>query len=326
MQELWGKVFSCDWGRLLDYAENLEGEEVLNIFLIQEAGRHAANREFREALSMQRALKTLGHEAIVWGLGHELYSRPFDTMTPLCDVIVLLEQYDQTGWVPDFSWFKGPRVFWTIDSHCSLSEHVAQAQRQKVTHLLSSTRRYLDYYNAPNKVWFPNCYDDTLIYPMPEFPKLAPVGFCGNDNGRGQWLDVIDMSFGTPNFVGHSLVGRFCKRDIFVIGQAMVKAVNSYRIHFNRNIADDLNYRTFETLGCQTFLLTNYTDGLDELFEVGRELVTYAGPDDLLAKVRYYLENTGEREAIAEAGFKRVKRDHTYLARAHQLVKILEAA
>lgn len=293
----------------------------MNFLLIQEAGRHFANREFREALSMQRALITLGHEAVVWGHGYS-NSLPLEEVSRGADVIFLLEQYDQIGWVPDFSWFKGPRVFWTVDSHCNLTEHVAQAQRQRVTHLLSSTRRYLDYYNAPGlkKVWFPNCYDDTLIHPMPEVPKVAPVGFCGNDNGRGRWLDLIDTAFG--EFVPDR---RFCQRDIFIIGREMVRSINSYRIHFNRNIAEDINYRTFETLGCHTFLLTNYTDGLDDLFDIGRELVTYGSGEDLCAKVRYYLEKTGEREAIAEAGFKRVKRDHTYLRRAAQLVEILNA-
>ena len=34
----------------------------------------------------------------------------------------------------------------------------------------------------------------------------------------------------------------------------MVDAINSYYIHFNRNIGDDINYRTFETTGCKTLL------------------------------------------------------------------------
>lgn len=294
----------------------------MRILLIQEAGRHEANRNFREALSMQRALLTLGHTARVWGLNHPFSDEPFEEASRGFDVVFLLEQYDQVGWVPDISAFKGPRVFWTVDSHCSLSEHVAQAERQRVTHLLSSTRRFLDYYNAPGlkKHWFPNCYDDALIYPMPEVEKYNPVGFCGNINNRGPWLEVMDIYFRDY----HPQLGQV-KRDIFVIGPAMVRALNSYKISFNRNIAEDLNYRTFETLGCKTFLLTNYTAGLDELFDIGRELVTYGSGDDLLKKIKHYLENPGEREAIAEAGFRRVKRDHTYLARAHQLVELLNA-
>lgn len=288
----------------------------MKILLIQEAGRHEANREFREALSMRHALQALGHDAPIWGLGYNTspFSKfDFEICKYFADAICLMEQYDQSGWVPDISGFKGPRVFWTIDSHCNLSEHIAQVERQQVTHLLSSTRQFLDYYHNPGmkKYWFPNCYDDTLIYPMPEVEKVYSVGFCGNLNNRGPWIDCLDRHCG------------LVQRDIFVIGKDMVRAINSYKIHFNRNIDIDINYRTFETPGCKTMLLTNYTPGLEELFEIGRELVTYSSGNDLSAKVRYYLEHDGEREAIAEAGFQRAKRDHTYLNRAARLVEIL---
>lgn len=294
----------------------------MRFLLIQEAGRHTANANFREALSMQRALITLGHSARVWGFNHPFSDEPFDDVASSFDVVFLMEQYDQTGWVPDLSKFKGPKVFWTVDSHCNLQEHVNQVQRHGITHLLSSTKRFLDYYNAPGlkKYWFPNCYDDTLIYPMPDVDKVYPVGFCGNLNNRGPWLDSLDLYFDDyhPEY-------KRVKRDIFVIGRDMVRALNSYQIGFNRNIAEDLNYRTFETLGCKTFLLTNFTPGLDELFDIGRELVTFGSGEELTIKARYYLEHPGEREAIAEAGFKRVKRDHTFLKRASQLVELLNA-
>lgn len=287
----------------------------MNFLLIQEAGRNPPNAHFREALSMQRALLTLGHQARVWGLNHPFSDEPFEDAAAGFDVVFLMEQYDQTGWVPDISGFNGPRVFWTIDSHCSLQEHVAQAKRQKITHLLSSTEHYLPHYTAPNRYWFPNCYDDTLIYPMPEVEKKHAVGFCGNVNNRGPLLDYMDAAD------GFGLV----KRDIFVIGHEMVRAINSYKVAFNRNISDDLNYRTFETAGCKTFLLTNYTPNLGKLFEVGEELVTYSSGEDLVRMIRYYLEHPKEREAIAEAGYNRVKRDHTYLRRASQLCDILQS-
>jgi hypothetical protein len=286
----------------------------VNILIIQERGRHDANRDFREAQSMKRALNQLGHSAVVWGLGYKTW--PLADCLKGADFILLMEQYDQTGWVPDLSTFKGPRVFWTIDSHCNLAEHQAQVRRQKITHLLSSTESYLAAYEAPYKVWFPNCYDDTLIHPMAGVEKVYEVGFCGNDNGRLAWLQAIERRFKS------TVIPR---ADVFVIGQAMVRAINSYRIHFNRNIADDINYRTFETPGCGTFLLTNHTPGLERLFDIGKDLVTYDSIDDLMGKVRHYLEHPWDREVIAAAGYARVKRDHTYLKRAEQLCSLIES-
>jgi hypothetical protein len=285
----------------------------MNILLIQERGRHEANREFREALSMQRALQKLGHQTRVWGLGYEQFAQPLDQVAMGADAIVLLEQYDQTGWVPDFSWFRrGPRVFWTVDSHCNLVEHQAQVRRQKITHLLSSTRGYLPAYEAPHKYWFPNCYDDTLIYPL-GIKKEFDIGFCGNICNRGPWLESLSTMANS-------------RLDIFVIGEAMVRVVNSYKIHFNRNIADDINYRTFETAGCGTCLLTNPTPGLEELFVPGEEVLTYWHniPGAIGTSYSHILRNDPYRIwQIAENGYRRAKRDHTYLARAKRLVEIL---
>lgn len=76
----------------------------------------------------------------------------------------------------------------------------------------------------------------------------------------------------------------------------MVNVINSFKIHFNRNMVYDINYRTFETLGCKIFLLTNYTENLEKLFNIGEHLVTYTSKQDLLQKVNYYLGNPQLRE------------------------------
>jgi spore maturation protein CgeB len=103
----------------------------------------------------------------------------------------------------------------------------------------------------------------------------------------------------------------------------MVNSINSYKIHLNCNISNDINYRTFETTGCGTMLLTNYTPGLERLFDIGKEIVIYNNLDDLDSKVKYYLENEEEREIIAKAGYERSKKDHTYFERSKRLIEII---
>jgi spore maturation protein CgeB len=51
-------------------------------------------------------------------------------------------------------------------------------------------------------------------------------------------------------------------------------------------------------------------DLVADVFEVGREIDVYRGFDDLLEKLRYYLENDSHRQAIASAGHARVLRDY----------------
>jgi len=103
----------------------------------------------------------------------------------------------------------------------------------------------------------------------------------------------------------------------------MVRSINSYKIHFNKNIRDDINYRTFETCGCNTLLLTNYTPNLEKLFEIGKEIVVYNDLDDLYEKVKYYLSNEKERAEIADLGYKRAKKDHTYYERSKKIIEII---
>jgi hypothetical protein len=79
-------------------------------------------------------------------------------------------------------------------------------------------------------------------------------------------------------------------------------------------------------LGCGTFLLTNLTPGLEELFEVGRHLVTYEGREDLDTQISYYLAQAPEREAIARAGYAHAQAHHTYLQRARQIAATLGLA
>ena len=103
----------------------------------------------------------------------------------------------------------------------------------------------------------------------------------------------------------------------------MVRAINSYKIHFNCNISNDINYRTFETTGAGTLLLTNYTKGLEKLFDINSEIVVYRNYQELDEKVKYYLQNESERVKIQNAGFERSKKDHTYFERAKKLIEII---
>ena len=81
--------------------------------------------------------------------------------------------------------------------------------------------------------------------------------------------------------------------------------------------------RTFETTGCGTFLLTKHTPGLEKLFKIGEEIVTYDDINDIEEKVKYYLNNESERIKIENAGYERAKKDHTYDERAKFLMKII---
>lgn len=283
----------------------------MKILIIQEKGRHLKNQSFREALNLDRALKRLNVESIVWGLNYDNFSIPFDEISKDCDSIILLENYEVNDWVPDLKNFKGLKLFWSIDSHCILDAHINTCNKHDIDVVLNAVYGHEKFFTNQKTFYFPNAYPDDLIYPL-NVDKIYDIGFCGNINNRGEWVNYIESN------------GILVKKDIFVIGDDMVNAINSYKIHFNRNISDDINFRTFETLGCETFILTNHTPGLEKLFDVGYNIITYNDGLDLINKIRYYLKNEDERNEIAKRSFKHVKENHTYDNRAHQLIEIIK--
>ncbi len=282
----------------------------MKILIIQEAGRHKPNQKYREALNMQRALNKIGTESVVWGLNYENYNVPFEEISKDCDAILLLENYEISNWLPDITKFNGLKLFWSIDSHCVLTQHLNTCNTNGIDIVLNAIDSHQMFFKNQKTYYYPNAYPDDLIFPIPEIEKSVNVGFCGNLLNRRNWLLELESKIGL-------------KIDEFVIGDDMVKAINSYKIHFNRNIADDLNYRTFETLGCKTLLFTNFTENLDKLFTIGEHLIVFDSIEDFVQKYNDIINDQERMDTIAEAGYNHVKENHTFVNRAHRLVEII---
>lgn len=305
------------------------------MLIIQENGRHAKNRHFRECFALQSALQRLGWETDIWGLGHPEFPRlafsETGSATQLSgsgqssvnetpdfnayDVILNLENYDEIGWVPSLADVNAYKIMWVIDAHMrGMAPYRELYLRDRYDLMLHSTRDFIvgetDARIKQNSVWFPNCLNDALIYPL-DMEKKYDIGFCGNIVNREPYLSFIETSFQL-------------KRDIFVIGADMVRAINSYKIHFNKNIANDINSRNFETLGCKTMLLTNANPQYDDLgFVDGENCLIYHDLSELQDKIQSALDHPQQREQIAENGYQLGKR-HTYYERVKSLVALLQ--
>ena len=111
-------------------------------------------------------------------------------------------------------------------------------------------------------------------------------------------------------------------------GLDMYRVLAGARIVVNRHIeaAEGFanNMRLYETTGMGALLLTEAAPNLHELFEPGREVVTYSSEDELVSKLRHYATHEDERAAIAAAGHERTLREHTYERRIAELAELLE--
>ena len=82
-----------------------------------------------------------------------------------------------------------------------------------------------------------------------------------------------------------------------------------------------IRLRDFEVPMSGGFYLVEYMEELEEFFEIGKEVVCYTDPEDLVKKVNYYLEHDSERERIRRAGHQRCLRDHTWQNRFEMAFK-----
>ena len=68
---------------------------------------------------------------------------------------------------------------------------------------------------------------------------------------------------------------------------------------------DLITARTFQIPACGTFLLHERNDEVAQYFAEGREAEFFDGVEELVAKIKRYLDQPAERSSVAHAGFKR---------------------
>lgn len=102
-----------------------------------------------------------------------------------------------------------------------------------------------------------------------------------------------------------------------------MKIFRSGKINLNitlRSIESGVPLRIFDIMGAGGFVLSNWQPEIPELFEEGREIVTFKTPEELLEKAEYYLNHEEERLEIALNGYRKVREYYTF---EHQLQKII---
>lgn len=98
-------------------------------------------------------------------------------------------------------------------------------------------------------------------------------------------------------------------------------------VNFNctsKQMKGAVNQRVFDVPAAGAFVLTDQREQMDDLFEPGREIVSYSHPDEAPELIRYYLDHPGEREKVVAAARKRIFAEHTYEHRLEQLFRMMQ--
>lgn len=173
-------------------------------------------------------------------------------------------------------------------------------------------------------LFFPEASDPQIFYPQPELPKIHDVSFVGGRYGIRERMVLRLREAGIPVTAYGSgwENGRIPTADVpqlfawskIVLGVGTIGHCHDFY---------SLKMRDFDGPMSGSLYLTHDNPDLDQLYDVGREIVTYQDIDDCIDKARYYLDHDRQREQIAGAGHQRASRQHTWEKRFGELFSFL---
>jgi hypothetical protein len=103
-----------------------------------------------------------------------------------------------------------------------------------------------------------------------------------------------------------------------------IKDYNKYKAVINKHQAVNhisaLNMRTFEVPATKTLLLNDYRDGIEDLFDMEKEILVYRNIDELITILEKLKRNPKEFDSVISNGYKRVLAEHTYIHRMKEVL------
>ena len=266
---------------------------------------------------INKALRALGHETYCVDYRknrYRLYRRFINA--PDCDAF-LLQRGDYFP-IPLIKSLRIPRFFLTTElvSRCRDQERLLKSGL--FDHIFLHTRNCVDMVISKNWVKPNQCsllllaFDENLQRKIPGTVKDIDLLFVGHLSSRRR-------------IILRKIASRFNCLITEVFGEEMVCLFNRAKIILNIHAEDflDTETRVFEALGCGSFLLTEQLSSENPFSN--RELVQFKDIEDLMRKIRYFLDHDEEREAIAERGHLAALKNHTYTHRAQQMVGIISS-
>ncbi len=276
-----------------------------------------------EGLHLVPAFRALGHEVLAIGPSPDCdvpLSEPLSTRA-------LWELLDSRGFRPDLAFWcdlcrppwvmgletlPGAVIGLSVDQYCN-PWHVPYSACFDA--VLVAQRDYLRLFQDPRlprpAQWLPLFCDPELDYDRGA-ERDIPVSFVGTldpplNPGRRPFLEAF----------------RRCAPLVHLTGD-YAPVFGRSRIVLNQSAVGELNYRLFQAMSCGAAVLTEATDnGLCELFEPGRDMLTYPR-GDAAAAARTALEALASPRLaeIAANGQKKARLLHSAQARARSVLAL----
>lgn len=90
------------------------------------------------------------------------------------------------------------------------------------------------------------------------------------------------------------------------------------------SIETGISQRVYDIMAVGGFVLSNYQQEYETLFEPDRDIVLFWDLDDMMRKAEYYLGHERERLMIAVNGYRKVNDKHNYIQRVQMILEKLQ--
>jgi len=94
-------------------------------------------------------------------------------------------------------------------------------------------------------------------------------------------------------------------------------------INFNTTslqMKNAVNQRIFDVPACRRFLITDYREQIEDLFDIGEEIICYHDFEEITELTEKFLKHPEEREKVVKKAYRRVMETHRYTYRAEKLI------
>jgi spore maturation protein CgeB len=326
---------------------------ILYVAMADDYGDPARGPSFEE-VNFRSALEGMGHELIPFDFMAEKRERGKREMNrrllalakesaPELSFFVLFEDEIDPETIRSVSRAGGPTLNWFADDHWRFdrfSQRYAPAFDWSITTDRDSLLKYraIGYENVIHSQWACNRYAYDKTADRLEYD----VTFVGQSYGdrpatverlRAEGISVECWGFGWPQGrIDHEeMVRVFGASRINLNLSAAFSPPGTLRARVGRLIRRErheprksqIKGRTFEVPGSGGFLLTDRVPYLEDYLTPGEEIGVFDSADGLVDQVRWWLEHEEERAQTAEAGYRRVRAEHTYDDRFREIFETI---
>jgi hypothetical protein len=140
----------------------------------------------------------------------------------------------------------------------------------------------------------------------PSLPNIHYLGSTTDPYKLNEWINLSRIVIGSDRLAEKKSLNDPARRDLFAYDDEFF-----------------IRQRTYLTMGAGVCYFVERHDEIEKKFINGAEIVLWDHDQDLIDKIRYFLENHTERNAIAAKGAEKALTEHSTAVRVAQLVQMM---